>query len=176
LANDRPHLEGALYAFPVFGLLAMGIAAVASGNARAAIDDLTALAGGKRPQGSSRTLAQRGSVQESVAKAEASLRSARAFLFEETHLAMADGERVDGLSVERRAGLRLAATHLTRTAADVCRTMYDLGGGSAVYTTSPLQRRFRDAHVATQHVMVSPSTLELCGRVLLGLETDVSLL
>jgi indole-3-acetate monooxygenase len=176
LANDRPHLDGALYTFPVFGLLAMGIAAVASGNARAAIDDLTALAGGKRPQGSSRTLAQRGSVQESVAKAEASLRAARAFLFEETHLAMADGERGDGLSVERRAGLRLAATHLTRTAADVCRTMYDLGGGSAVYTSSPLQRRFRDAHVATQHVMVSPSTLELCGRVLLGLETDVSLL
>jgi hypothetical protein len=35
-----------------------------------------------------------------------------------------------------------------------------------------LQRRFRDAHVATQHMMVGGSTYELTGRVLLGLPTD----
>ena len=54
--------------------------------------------------------------------------------------------------------------------------MYELGGGSSVYRSSPLQRIFRDVHVATQHMMVSPSTLELTGRLFLGLETDTSLL
>ncbi len=36
LVDDRPRVKAPLYAFPVFGLLAMGIAAVASGNAKAA--------------------------------------------------------------------------------------------------------------------------------------------
>ena len=47
--------------------------------------------------------------------------------------------------------------------------MYDLGGGSAIYERSPLQRRFRDANTATAHFQVSPPTWELMGRVLLGL-------
>ena len=52
--------------------------------------------------------------------------------------------------------------------------MYHLGGGTSVYHRSPLQRVFRDVHVATQHMMVSPATLELTGRLLLGLETDTA--
>jgi hypothetical protein len=45
-----------------------------------------------------------------------------------------------------------------------------------VFDSNPLQRRFRDAHVGTQHAMVAPSTLELAGRVLMGLPTDATLL
>lgn len=75
------------------------------------------------------------------------------------------------VGIEERTGLRLAATHAARTAAEVTCAMYDLGGGTAVYETSPLQRRFRDAHTATAHLQVSPSTWELTGRLLLGLPT-----
>jgi hypothetical protein len=45
-----------------------------------------------------------------------------------------------------------------------------------VFESSPLQRRFRDAHVGTQHAMVAPPTLELAGRVLMGVATDATLL
>jgi hypothetical protein len=31
-------------------------------------------------------------------------------------------------------------------------------------------------HVATQHMMVAPATLELTGRLFLGLETDLAML
>ena len=41
---------------------------------------------------------------------------------------------------------------------------------------SKLQRIFRDVHVATQHMMVAPPTYELTGRLLLGLDTDVTFL
>jgi alkylation response protein AidB-like acyl-CoA dehydrogenase len=51
---------------------------------------------------------------------------------------------------------------------------YGLAGGSAIYASSPLERRFRDIHTATQHMMVGPTTWELAGRVLLGLETDAT--
>ena len=82
-----------------------------------------------------------------------------------------DGGSADAASVRLRLGLRLAATHAVRTSAEVARAMYDLGGGSAIYDSSPLQRRFRDAHTATAHFQVNPSTWELAGRLLLGLPT-----
>ena len=66
----------------LFGLLALGIAAVALGNARGAIEDLVELAGGKQSLGSRRTLAERHSAQSTLAVAEANLRSARAFFYE----------------------------------------------------------------------------------------------
>ena len=54
--------------------------------------------------------------------------------------------------------------------------MYHLGGGSSVYESSPLQRCFRDIHVATQHMLVGTPTLELTGRLYLGLEAEISTL
>ena len=76
--------------------------------------------------------------------------------------------------MELRAALRLAATHATEAAAAAVDDAYGLAGGSAIYETSPLQRRFRDVHAATQHMLVGPSTWELTGRALLGLELDDS--
>ncbi len=175
LGVDGP-LERPLYAFPQFGLLAMGIAAVALGLARAAVDALVEIAGGKTPQGSARALAARPAAQSEVSLAEAGLRSARAFYYEAIEsawrAACADGR----IGVEHRRDVRLATTHATRAAADAVDRMYHLGGGSSVYRSSPLQRLFRDVHVATQHMMVAPATLELTGRLLLGLETDTSML
>ncbi len=73
-----------------------------------------------------------------------------------------------------RLSLRLAATHAVRTAADVTRSMYDHGGGTAIYEDSPLQRRFRDAHTATAHFQVNPASYELAGRLLLDLPTNIA--
>jgi alkylation response protein AidB-like acyl-CoA dehydrogenase len=82
----------------------------------------------------------------------------------------------DTLDLPARARLRLAATRLTQVSARVAAKMHELAGGTSVYASHPLNRRFRDAHVATQHVMVAPPTLELAGRVLLGLPVDASML
>ena len=48
-----------------------------------------------------------------------------------------------------------------------------MAGGTSVYRRSPIQRRFRDIHVATQHMVVNPSTYEIAGRLLLGLPTNI---
>jgi alkylation response protein AidB-like acyl-CoA dehydrogenase len=53
---------------------------------------------------------------------------------------------------------------------------YHAAGGSAVFTSSPLQRCFRDVHTATQHVMVQQRALEAAGKVLLGVDADTSML
>jgi len=172
LIADRPHVEGPLYAFPAFGYLALGIAAVACGNARAALDDLKDLAAAKAPGGGRKTLAERATVQAEFARAEAGLRAARALLYESVDAAWEEACGAGEIGLETRAGLRLAATHMTRTAAETARVAYDIGGGTSVFLESPLQRRFRDAHVATQHMMIAPPTYELAGRALFGLPTD----
>ncbi len=174
--TDTPREAGPLYRFAPFGLLALGIAAVASGNALGALDDLKALAVAKKGQGSSRSLAERGVVQADYAAAHADLDAARALVHAEIAAAWDRVVAGDALDLPARARLRLAATRLTQVSARVAAKMHELAGGTSVYASHPLNRRFRDAHVATQHVMVAPPTLELAGRVLLGLPADASML
>jgi alkylation response protein AidB-like acyl-CoA dehydrogenase len=176
LMADRPRHEGALYVFPVFGLLAMGIAAVASGNARAALDDFIAFAASGRTAGSRKPLADRGTAQAALAQAEAQYRSARAFLFDEVAQSWALAQRDRRIPIEHRARLRLAATHMTRTAADVVRTVHELGGGAAIFSEHAQERRLRDAQTITAHMMTAPASYELVGRVLFGLPTDDTVL
>jgi len=174
--TDTPRETGPLYRFAPFGLLALGIAAVASGNALGALDDLKALAAAKKGQGSSRSLAERDVVQADYAVAHADLGAARALVHAEIAAAWERVMAGDTLDLPARARLRLAATRLTQVSARVAAKMHELAGGTSVYASHPLNRRFRDAHVATQHVMVAPPTLELAGRVLLGLPVDASML
>ncbi len=176
LVTDQPRATGALYRIPVFGLLALGIAGVALGIARRAIDELVQLAGGKTPAGSRRRLAERAVVQAQVGEAEALLGSARAFVFDTVGAVWDRAVSGAPITLADRARLRLAATHATRSAARATDLMYDLGGGTSVYATSPLQRCFRDIHVATQHTMVAPPTYELAGRLFLGLDADMTTL
>lgn len=175
LVGDPARAGGPLYRFPVFGLLALGIAGVALGVARAAIDELVALAAEKRPSDGRRTLAERGVIQAEVARAEALVGAARAYLFEQIGLAWDGAARGEPIPIAQRTRLRLAATHATDSAARAVDLMYAAGGGTAIYA-SPLQRCFRDVHTATAHAMIAATTWELAGRLLLGLPTDVSLL
>ncbi len=176
LVRDRPRAPGPLYAFPVFGLLAVGIAAVALGIARRAIGELVDLAGGKTPTGSRRVLAERPTAQVQVSEAEALVRSGRAFLVEAVDTAWDAARRDGAIGLAARAAVRLAATSATIAAAQAVDRMYNAGGGTSIYATNPLQRCFRDVHVVTQHLMVAPATYELTGRLLLGVATDAALL
>jgi alkylation response protein AidB-like acyl-CoA dehydrogenase len=173
---DGPNLDRPLYRFPVFGFFALSIAAAALGNARAAIDDLIELACAKMGLGSTRTLAERPSTQSVVATAESALEAARALYYQAIETAWQASQGGDGVSVETRNRLRLAATHAVRTSADVVRNMYDLAGGTAIYDSSPLQRRFRDAYTTTAHFQVNEASRELPGRILLDQPADVSML
>jgi alkylation response protein AidB-like acyl-CoA dehydrogenase len=163
-----PEEAVALHRFPLFGYFALSIAAAAMGNARGAIDDFVELASTRKPLGSSRSLAERSQTQGAVAEAEAALRAARLFYYASINDAWQAAQGTKPVSDQLKLGLRLAATHATRTAAKVAGSMYDLAGGAAIYETSPLQRRFRDAHTATAHFQVNPASFELSGKLLLG--------
>lgn len=165
--SDQP-----IFRFPYFGFLALGIAAVALGLAKASLDHVADLAAAKKPQGSARSLAQKSAVQSKIARAHGQLRAARLFVYDAIEQSWQEAQAEGPLSVERRADLRLSLTHAVQTCAEIVGDAYSVAGGSSVYTKSPLQRYFRDIHVATQHMMVNDATLELIGRILLEQEVN----
>lgn len=173
---DEPRNPAPLYKFPLFGLLALGVASVTLGNAQGALDDIISLLKSKRTAGGARSQSQRATMQADIARASAALGGAEAYLAQAVGNAWQEAQSDAPISVETRGTLRLACAHMAEVAADVCKTAYTLAGGTSVYSNNTLQRRFRDAHVATQHLVVSPATFELSGRVLLDEPVDTAML
>ncbi|MEZ4292256.1 MAG: acyl-CoA dehydrogenase family protein [Myxococcota bacterium] len=128
VADRRPRRKArgraAALRVPAAALLGLSLGAIALGLARAAIDELIALAGGKTPQGSSRPLAARAHTQSEVALAEAGVRSARAFYLETIDAAWTEARARGVIPVECRRDLRLATTHAARASAEAIDRMY----------------------------------------------------
>ncbi len=163
---DRP-----LFRFPPFSPLAQGVGGVALGIARAALDEATRVAREKRRGGAAAPFADRPHTQIEIARAEARLRAARAFFYQSLDAAWEAAQTPGPMDVAYSRDMRLSVNHAVSESVAVVDAMYTLVGGTSVYETSPLQRQFRDIHVATQHFMVSPNILETTGRLFLGLPT-----
>lgn len=169
LVAAQRHVDGPTYRFPVLGFLALTIAPIPLGIARRAIDELLMLAGAKTPMGAMNKLRDRAVVQYEIAQAEAKLRSARAWLHEITDEIWEQAVRGDEVSMHDRAMLRSACAHAAIESSRAIDIAYTLGGGTAIYESSVLQRCMRDAHAATQHIMLAPNNYEVAGRLMLGL-------
>lgn len=70
------------------------------------------------------------------------------------------------------ARLRLATSHASRASVKTVDLVHAAVGTSALFPSSPLERHFRDIHMAAAHVMVGRMTYEAAGRVELGLSPD----
>jgi alkylation response protein AidB-like acyl-CoA dehydrogenase len=171
----RARIDAPLYRFPTFGLLALGVSAVALGIAQHAIEAFVELAASKVPTGSSRTLGQRSSTHKDLARAMAAVNSARAMTTQAIAAAWAQVETTHRLSTAMKADLRLAATNNAWSAAAAVDLLYHAAGGSSIYHHNDLQRCFRDIHVATQHIMVAQPTFEMVGKVALGIDPNTPL-
>ena len=169
LDPEQPFEPGPLFAFPLFCTLAVSKAAVALGIARHAIEALIDLAQAKTPTGQTSLLRERAAVQADVARAEALVRSARALLYQTIDAVWDDVAAGRRATPEQRALLRLAAVNGVQQAAQAVDLVYNAGGATSIYATSPLERCFRDVHTLTAHVIVQTPVYEVTGRVLLGL-------
>jgi alkylation response protein AidB-like acyl-CoA dehydrogenase len=144
------------------------VAAVAVGIATGAVDDVKHVAAsGKRPAFNPRRLADDPVFQDRLGEAHMRLRAARALLYSQAKLvecAMAGAV----LSAVDRASLRATCRHVTALAVDAADAAYTLAGSSSVLDASPLQRRLRDIHTATQHAWNSWYFSQNLGVSLLG--------
>jgi alkylation response protein AidB-like acyl-CoA dehydrogenase len=91
-----------------------------------------------------------------VAKVEGLLRCARAYVYEVARIL--DGPIDPAAADETSASVRLACAFACETATQAVDIIYDSAGGTSIYETSRIERCFRDVHVVSHHVMLSPPT------------------
>lgn len=156
--DQAPWTDAALYRVPLFGLLAVGIAACGLGVARAALDHA---AGRLSGDVSSAVLAR-------YADARAELDGARAYLLATASTVFARAE-AGAIDAATRGGLRLAASQVAARCADVVRAAFHLAGGAGVRAGHPLGAALRDIETLVTHRMVSDRVLPTAARALLGL-------
>jgi len=173
--REEPELRrepGRLYAFPMQGLYAVGVAGVALGIARAMLETFIDLARRKAPRGLER-LADSATVQGDVARAEAKLAAARAYLLDTLGRIYAGADDREPIGVPDRARVRLAATNAIHGAIEVADYTYKAAGVDAIFPGSPFERRFRDMHTLSQQIQSRTAHFEAVGQVLLGAPPEV---
>jgi alkylation response protein AidB-like acyl-CoA dehydrogenase len=151
-------------------IFAATLPCVSIGIARAAIDAFVALAEGKTPMGASSRLRDKPMAQVDLGRAEAQLRSGRAFLVEAIEEIWSEAAAGRTPTLRQRAIARLAAAKAAEASAQAVDLLYNAAGGSALFENNPIERCFRDVHATTQHIGTQASNFELGGRVLLGLD------
>ena len=159
---------GRLYAFTMQGLYAVGVAGVAFGIARAMLDAFIDLATRKTPRGLGR-MADSATVQAAVARHEAGLGAARAYLVE-TLRDIWDGadEGFGVIDIPARARVRLACAHAIQAAIAVADFTYKAAGVDAIFPGTPFERRFRDMHTLSQQIQSRDSHFEAVGAIMFG--------
>ncbi len=161
-------LDAPIYRYPSMAFAAQVLAIVAIGVARSALDDVIAMASVRPSITGAPLMAERGYVQLEIARAEAMLRSARAFFYEATEELWS--EVLNGAPNPKTVTLmRLAATNAARSGAEVARIACGLAGTASIYTAHSLAQAMCDSLVVAQHAFLSEGTLQSAGRILLGL-------
>jgi alkylation response protein AidB-like acyl-CoA dehydrogenase len=167
-ADDAPRHPGPLYRLPVVLTLCSGLGPLALGIARGAMDGFAELMAAQVDRFTGTERRERLTVQARVAKAEAAVRSARAFLSEMVHEVWGTVEHGAPLTEQQLALFRLANTHAVAAGAQAVALVYHAARTSAVISAHPLERFYWDIHGVTQHRCASPEELSQAGRVLLG--------
>jgi len=174
--REPPREPGPLYAMPTIALFATVLAAVPLGIARHAIDIVRELAATKIDSRSRRGLGDDATTQANLARAEALLRSGRAFLYDTLGEAWHAASTGEPLAIEQRAMLWLASTHAATAAKEATELMFSAGGSASPYVGGGLERCVRDIHAAGQHVTLAPGNYQMAGQALLGRDMRESLL
>lgn len=172
--REDPHLRrdrGPLYAFTTQNLYAVGVAAVALGIARAMHEAFMELTVDKVPRYMTR-LADNPVVQGQVARNEAALGSARAYLVDILKDCWDAADDIEPLSSADRARVRLGCSQAILVAQEVADRVYKAAGTSAIFLGTPFERRFRDIHTLSQQIQSREAHFEAVGKVMFNGDPD----
>jgi alkylation response protein AidB-like acyl-CoA dehydrogenase len=173
-ANAPLQQDGPLYKVPRTLAFACGDSAVALAVARSCLEAFIDLAGAKSPRYMTGLLRDVALTQFTVGRAEAALRSGRAFLMEAIDEIWDEVLATGAASLEKRSALRLATTHGIRLGCEIVESLYSAAGATAAFEGHVMQRHFQDIHVITQHVQGRLSHYELVGKIALGIPVQTT--
>lgn len=171
--GGAPRIDEPLTRYPSLAYAAQVLAVVTLGAARGALDYAHEVGAVRSSITGGDSKGNRPAYKTGLARAEADLRSARAFFYEITDEVWNLAVRGDEITGEHTAMLRLGATQAAHVGRNVVLAAFDLAGTGAIYESHPLQRYLRDALVPAQHAMLQTNTFEAAGAVLLGLEPGI---
>jgi alkylation response protein AidB-like acyl-CoA dehydrogenase len=170
LDNQWSRWPGVTYALPTQCWVGPHHSSVITGIARAGIDALIDLAGGKTPRGRTGLLCDSPQVQDSVGRADAILNAGRVYrsaMIAELWNTIAAGNET---TLEQRARCRLASTYAADSARQAMDLVYRHGGSTSFKRESRLAECWRDLHVVGQTVTIAPEWYPIGGRVYLGID------
>jgi alkylation response protein AidB-like acyl-CoA dehydrogenase len=170
--GGTPRVDAAVFTMPVMGQLAILMGSVAVGIAAGAVHDVSEIARAKRPVFQAKRLAESAVFQDRLGEADGLVRAARALLHDEAEFAWERAMARREPTLLDRARMRACGGQAAVLAARAVDIAYNLGGGSSLYDTCPLQRRLRDIHALTQHVAMSREHGSMVGALLGGEEID----
>ncbi|HXZ69018.1 MAG TPA: acyl-CoA dehydrogenase family protein [Alphaproteobacteria bacterium] len=162
-------IEGPFYG-SVGAIIPFFHAAFADGIAEGAHADICALAGtGKQQYRTRAAMREQPIFQYELGRAQGDLRAARAYLKTQadSHWQRAlSGTLGDPAAFFDAMQMNVWVTEAATRVVDKC---YTLGGGTSLYDSSPLQRRLRDIHTATQHMVSSQRHYTSAGALAIGM-------
>ena len=164
--TETPKRGGALYTIGIIGFAIMCHSGWACGIGRRMLDELTAIVRSK--VGRAGSVGDSDAFQEGYANAEATYRSARAFIHESWYEVTNVLARGDKLTVRQHSLIRLALSNATWATQEVSAFVYKTAGTVAL-RAGTLQRLFRDMNAGTQHITSAPGVIRCAGRELAGL-------
>jgi alkylation response protein AidB-like acyl-CoA dehydrogenase len=174
--KDLIKRSGPLYAFPF--MFAAKSGPVALGIAHHALDSLIETASSKAARRytvgellePAKMMRDDVFIQQAVGRADTMLTSARGYLFE----VMGDfwSTLVSGRPPSPTQVARFTTAHafVVGACVEVVQLIFKAAGGTAVYQKGPLDRCLRDVLTMNQHVIGTPRTYEMAGRLLLGMD------
>ena len=146
------------------------LAATVLGAAQHALQTVDQIARAKVPTASQSLLRDRPIAQTQFAQATGLLNAGRAYFYQVNDEIWRRGEAGDTFSLEDRAHARLAVVTAVKLALQAIDLAADIAGMNAAQTSCPIERCWRDAHTASQHVLMNTARFEVVGRVLLGVD------
>jgi alkylation response protein AidB-like acyl-CoA dehydrogenase len=150
------------------GFFFANLPAVALGCARRMIDDLRSLAQRKVTMPAMQLMKDEYRVQVALADATGRLGAARAYQNDRIGVLWETLLRGDIPTLEQRAGIGLMSVHGIQTALQVADIVCEAAGTSALYASSPFDRRRRDLMTIASHLVGQRRAYQTAGQLLFG--------
>ncbi len=116
-------------------------------------------------------------VQFAVAKAAILIDTAHLHAYRAADAIDSAARSGEAFSYVERARMRMDTGYVAETAREAIRILCSAHGASSFAESSPLQRIWRDAEVASRHAIINPEiNAEIYGRALLGLTENITAL
>ena len=144
------------------------------GIARAALDDTTEFAMGRKMSIGGQPRTNMPGNQFAVADAAMELESARAFLYQEVRAIMAKAEAGEEFQPMDATRMEMAGLVARENAIKAVDHLFAIRGANGLFDTGNFERYYRDVRVGTLHAATSPNlTREQVGKSLFGVPADV---